>query len=115
MKIVACGNINNNTVLEYKSANNDSGFKNFRSFSIQSDKADEFVQKYNKQSKILSKFCTFSTVLGFLAGMWSGKKFVTSVIKAGCGALFGFVCSSFVAYKYNDKLMEKYNVKSYKL
>lgn len=114
MKIVACGNINNNTVLEYKSVNSYSGFKSFRSYSITSDKADEFVQKYNKQSEILSKFCTVSTAIGFMAGLWSGKKFVSSVIKAGVGAIAGFILSSFIAYKYNDKLMEKYNVKSCK-
>ena len=113
MKIVACGNINNSTVLEYKPANNNSGISCFRSFSIQSDRADEFVHKYNKQSAVLSKFCTGATILGFFAGLKSGKKLVSSVVKSFVGALVGFVASSYIAYRYNDKLMNEYDVKGF--
>ena len=114
MKIFACGNIDNNTVLEYKSPSN-YGFKSSCSFSIQSDKADEFVSRYNKQSEMMSKCCAIFSGIGFLIGLCSGKKIVSSIVKAILGAFGGFIGSSFIAYKYNEKLMKKYDVKGVNL
>ena len=58
MKIEFSRNINAQTaLLEYTSDRN--YFSSPLSYSVASDKADEFVGKYNKQTSVLSKFCTF--------------------------------------------------------
>lgn len=111
MKIVACGNINNNsTILQ-----SHSGGTRHYAYSVPSENADEFVRKYNKQNNICSRICAGASVFGALAGLLSSNKFVPSILKSVCGGIAGFLISSFATYKYNEKLMDKYKVTEYKV
>ena len=115
MKIEFSRNINAQTaLLKYTSDRN--YFSSPLSYSVASDKADEFVGKYNKQTSVLSKFCTFSTLGCALAG-WLGtskkSKLVKPILNSIAGSLIGFILSSYFAYKLNVRLMDKYDVHEY--
>ena len=116
MKIVECNNINSKTVLlQYTSDKQKSASS--KSYSISSDKADEFVTKYNRQAKVLANVTAATTITGALCGWLSAMpnpKIISSAIRIGCGAAAGFLLSTYGAYKFNDKLMDKYQVKQYK-
>jgi hypothetical protein len=115
MNIIASRNINESSVLlEYTSGKNH--FRSPLSYTIPSDKADEFVSKYNTQSERLSKVCASVTVLGALTGWFSfskKSKVFKPLINSAIGAFTGFILSSYTAYKLNNKLMDKYNVREY--
>ena len=111
MKIYATNNINSKTtILEYKS-----GHKKaipMQAYSIQSDKADEFVTKYNNQASKLAQITAFLSVSGGVAGWFTSYKNYKSKIFTGtAGALSGFLISSYIACKLNEHLMDKYGVK----
>ena len=113
MKITPSQNINNNTMLMYASSMHKSN--TMPVYVISADKADEFVKKYNKQASILGKITAAATISSFGTGfILSPKK---SNILAKCWnacicALFGFLTSSYIAYNLNNKLMDKYNVRT---
>ena len=113
MKIVACGNINNKTtILEYKYDKNNSGL----AYSIPADKSDEFVHKYNKQNSVFAKVCSVATLSGAIGGVIFSRKnsgIIKTLFRAMTGAMIAFFISSLGAYLFNDRLMDKYNVKRY--
>ena len=113
MNIIACNNINSKTVrLEYTSS--DDKPKRVPSYTISADKADEFVEKYNKQTKNMAKFTTAASILGGFTGLFTAKdKSIKTIPRIIIGTAAGFLASTFVAYKLNSYLMKKYNVKIY--
>ena len=115
MKIIASRNINNRTtLLEY--TQDKELFSSPLSYSVPSDKADEFVSRYNKQTNTLSKCCAFTTIASALACWFSTSKkskILKPIINSAAGALAGFILSSYFAYTLNNKLMEEYNVNEF--
>lgn len=85
--------------------------KGYRTYSVPSEKSDEFVMKYNSQSKFLSRFVVFSTLACAIAGISKKGSFINNVFKSFLGAVYGFLISSFCVYKLNGRLMDKYEVK----
>lgn len=115
MKIVASRNINNRTTLLKYSSDNDI-FCNSMSYSIPSDRADEFVSKYNKQTSALSKCCAFTTIASAIAGWFCSSKkskIIKPILNSSLSALGGFILSAYLAYNLNNKLMDEYNVQEF--
>ena len=111
MKIYPTNNISNKTtILEYKSER-----KNvipMQAYSIQSDKADEFITKYNNQVSNLGKMTALISVCTGVAGWFFGfKNYKSKILTAVAGAMSGFLISSYISYKLNEHLMDKYGVK----
>ncbi len=84
------------------------------SYQIDSTKADEFVNRYNSQSKNLNKFTLITvsvlTVLGFAAGMLK-RSIVGSFAGIAGGILAGLsLGAAYSSYRKNS-LMDKYDVK----
>ena len=81
-------------------------------YSINRDKADEFIQKYNNQSSNLNKFGIFMTTFGALGGYrYVGKNTFSRLLKGvPLGGLAGFFTGAAIARFQKDKLMEKYGV-----
>ena len=84
---------------------------NYHSYTAPPDKADEFVRKYNNQAKVLPKFVMVSTIACAFAGVSKKASFIMNALKFILGAISGFLISSFVAYKLNCRLMDRYDVK----
>lgn len=88
---------------------------NMPSYQINADKADEFVNKYNDQSKSLLKLTVFTSILGGIIGLVAGLKTKASTIKkllglAG-GALAGFGTGVGISVYNKNRLMKKYDIK----
>lgn len=121
MKLKIGPNIDENRVrLDFKSSPDRP--KNTPSYIIHSDKADEFVKKYNKQDKEL-KAATFVAALscGFGAflsakehkNLIAKNRFLPAGIGVIAGGLVGVLISSVVSYKMKNDLMDKYKVLPY--
>ena len=121
MKLKIGPNIDENRVrLDFKSTPDKP--KNTPSYIINSDKADEFVKKYNKQAEEL-KVVTFIAALScgwetfFRAkknkNLVAKSKFFPVGIGVIVGGLVGALISSVVSYKMKNDLMDKYKVLPY--
>lgn len=121
MKLKIGPNIDENRVrLDFKSTPDKP--KNTPSYIILSDKADEFVKKYNKQDKKL-KAATFIAAFscGFGAfltakehkNLVAKNKFFPAGIGVIVGGFVGALISSVVSYKMKNDLMDKYKVLPY--
>ncbi len=121
MKLKIGPNIDENRVrLDFKSTPDKP--KNTPSYIILSDKADEFVKKYNKQDKKLKAvtfIAAFSCGFGaFLTAkehknLVAKNKFFPAGIGVIVGGLVGALISSVVSYKMKNDLMDKYKVLPY--
>ena len=88
---------------------------NMPSYQIAADKADEFVNKYNDQSKSLLKLTVMTSILGGIIGLVAALKIKTSKLKtvlgiAG-GALAGFGAGVGISSYNKNRLMKKYDIK----
>lgn len=81
-------------------------------YSINRNKADEFVRKYNTQSSNLNKLGIGLTVLGALGGYhFIGKNFFSKIIKGvPIGAIAGFLTGAAISRFQKNRLMEEYGV-----
>lgn len=106
---------NDKARLEY--ANTPSKPRFAPAYIISGQRADEFVQKYNEQSKSLVKNSIFMTIAGFLTGcgmgLSSGAKKIGLVLKSSLGALAGLSLGIAVSHHEKNKLMEEYHVEEF--
>jgi len=86
-------------------------------YVISGQRADEFVQKYNKQSETLIKNSIFMTVAGFFTGLGMGLssevKKIRIATKSCIGALIGLSLGITISHHEKNKLMKKYNVEEF--
>ncbi len=88
---------------------------NMPSYQIAEDKADEFVNKYNDQSKTLLKTTIITSILGGVIGIASAIKAKTGKLKAligfAGGTLAGFGIGVGFSSYHKNRLMKQYNIK----
>ncbi len=105
----------NNARLEYENAPSKPRFA--PAYVISGQRADEFVQKYNEQSKTLIKNSIFMTVAGFFIGCGMGlsgnAKKMELVLKSSVGALIGLASGIAISHREKNKLMDKYQVEEF--
>lgn len=86
-------------------------------YIISGQRADEFVQKYNEQSKALVKNSVFMTVAGFVIGcgmgLSSGTKKLGLALKSVAGAIIGLASGIAISHHEKSKLMDKYHVEEF--
>jgi hypothetical protein len=85
--------------------------KGYRTYSVPSEKADEFVRKYNNQARVLPKFVMASTVACAFACLSKKASFFVNTLKFLSGVVSSFLLSTFISYKLNCRLLNKYDVK----
>lgn len=100
-------NSKNFNLVEYTSACKTSS----RTYTAPPDKADEFVRKYNNQARVLPKFVMASTVACAFACLSKKASFFVNTLKFLSGVLSSFLLSTFISYKLNCRLLNKYDVK----
>ncbi len=88
---------------------------NMPSYQIDANKADEFVNKYNDQSKTLFKITILTSILGGIIGLAAAikskaSKFKTFLGLAG-GTLAGFGTGVGISSYTKNHLMKKYDIK----
>lgn len=103
---------NNKAHLEY--VNTPSKPRFAPSYIISGKRADEFVQKYNEQSKSLVKNSFIMTISGLIIG-WGmgiskGAKTLNIFLKSCLGALIGLGAGIAISKHEKNKLMDKYHV-----
>ena len=86
-------------------------------YIISGQRADEFVQKYNKQSETLLKNSIFMTIAGFFIGCGMGlsqnSKKLSLALKSGTGAIVGLCSGIAISHHEKNKLMDKYHVEEF--
>ena len=86
-------------------------------YVISGQRADEFVQKYNEQSKTLIKNSIFMTLAGFVIGcgmgLSSGAKKLGLALKSCAGALAGLAFGVGISHHEKNKLMDEYHVEEF--
>ena len=106
---------NNKARLEY--ANTPSKPKFAPAYVISGQRADEFVQKYNEQSKMLVKNSIFMTIAGFVIGcgmsLSSDTKKLALALKSTAGAIVGLASGIAISHHEKNKLMDKYHVEEF--
>lgn len=84
------------------------------SYIVSGERADEFVNKYNAQSKALVKNSVLMTSLGLIIGCGMGlsqnSKKISLLIKSCAGALIGLGTGIAISQHEKKKLMDEYHV-----
>lgn len=119
MKLIIGPNLIDNKVrLDFKASPENP--KRIPSYTIQEDKADEFVKEYNTQAETLKKDAKIYTgiggVLGGILALISSTKhkIFHSTLGLLIGITAGGLLSAIVSYEKKNNLMDKYNVEKYK-
>lgn len=103
---------NNKAHLEY--INTPSKPRFAPSYVISGTRADEFVEKYNKQSASLMKNSCIMTVSGLVIGwgmaLSKGAKALNVFLKSCLGALIGLGTGIAISKHEKNKLMNEYHV-----
>lgn len=115
MKLSVQNYTDKNARLEYENTPSKPRFA--PAYIISGQRADEFVQKYNEQSKALVKNSIFMTFAGFVIGcgmgLSAGAKKLAVVLKSGAGALIGLVSGVAISHYEKNKLMNEYHVEEF--
>ena len=106
---------NNKVRLEY--ANTPSKPRYAPAYIISGQRADEFVQKYNEQSKTLINNSIFMTISGLIIGggaaLSKNSKLINVMLKSCIGGIIGLIAGIGISNHEKNKLMDKYHVEQY--
>lgn len=112
MRLLVNNYTDKNARLEYENAPSKPRFA--PAYIISGKRADEFVQKYNEQSKVLVKNSVFMTLAGGIIGcgmgLSNGTKKLGLALKTFAGMLIGFASGIAISHHEKSKLMDKYHV-----
>ncbi len=114
MRLQVGPNLGNNKVrLDFKQSPGKPD--NTPSYEIEQTKADEFVSKYNDQSKFLLKATIASSIIGALIGLGISLKINASKLKSILGTIGGTLAGFGIgvgvsSYKKNS-IMKEYDIK----
>jgi len=115
MRLTVHNYTDQNARLEYENTPSKPRFA--PAYVISGQRADEFVQKYNEQSKLLIQNSIFMTIAGFFIGcgmgLSSGSKKLALAIKSTAGALIGLASGIAVSHHEKNKLMDEYHVEEF--
>mgnify|MGYP006916039610 CR=1 FL=1 len=106
---------NNKVRLEY--ANTPSKPRYAPAYIISGKRADEFVQKYNEQSKTLVNNSILMTISGLIIGggaaLSKNSRPISVMIKSCIGGIIGLIAGIGISKHEKNKLMDKYHVEQY--
>lgn len=116
MKLMINGISSDNKVrLEY--SNSPSKPRYAPAYVISGERADEFVKKYNEQSKNLLRNTLFMTVAGIIIGGGIGLsgRFtkLSLALKSSIGAIVGLISGMILSNHQKSKLMDEYHVEEF--
>ncbi|MBP3820737.1 hypothetical protein J6G99_03730 [bacterium] len=87
------------------------------SYTIDTNKADEFVRKYNDQDTNLGIMGTFvisaSAIMGWSITFERKQTLKHSILGIMIGTFIGMIMSACISHFKKNSLMEKYKVKNY--
>lgn len=113
MKLKIGENIDGNRVKLYYTQSQGKP-SNMPNYTIKSEKADEFVKKYNEQAKDLANlsagFAGLGAILGWVHSFVKARNKVITLTEVSVGLLVGLITSAGVSNYLKNKLMDKYEV-----
>lgn len=115
MELTIGQNLSNNKVkLEYTQKGKITPY--MPTYKINTEKADEFVKKYNSQTSNLNKLTAGLIIIGSFLGYKSApteNKIVKFILGAPIGFVIGSISGTLLSLEHKNKLMSKYNVEKY--
>lgn len=113
MKLQIGSNLGNNKIrLDFRQSPGKPD--NAPNYQIDVQKADEFVKKYNKQSKTLLNFTVLTSAAGALAGFFAAikaKSPIKVMLSIFIGTLAGLCAGTAFSASKKNSLMKQYNIK----